>query len=170
MLHEWLWYLSEPSLPKRNLVVGESIAEAAATKSQSAVLTLPDAREVELNAMASGSGAQFRFAGTRVPGEYTLATKGDKEKISRFFVQRNPQESDLRPLIDADREQLASTKLFYINTGVDTVASTARLEIPKHPLEGWLLGLLAAVLLGEIALAGWMTQRRNLRVTPVTMG
>jgi hypothetical protein len=170
MLHEWLWYLSEPSLPKRNLIVGESIAETAATKNQSAVLTLPDSRKVELNAIASGSGAQFRFAGTRLPGEYTLAAKGDKEKVSRFFVQRNPQESDLRPLTDADREQLASTKLFHINTGVDTVASAARLEIPKHPLEGWLLGLLAAVLLGEIALAGWMTHRRNLRVTPVTMG
>jgi len=170
MLHEWLWYLSEPSLPKRNLVVGESIIEGAAGQSQTAVLTLPDARQVELSAAPGISGAQFRFAGTRLPGEYTLAAKGEGEKVSRFFVQRNPQESDLQPLTDADQQQLASTKLFHVNAGVDAMASTTRLEIPKHPLEGWLLGLLAAVLLGEIALAGWMTHRRNLRVTPVTMG
>ena len=92
------------------------------------------------------------------------------DAIGSFFVQRNPQESDLRPLTEQDQQQLARSKFFKMNAGVDSIASAPRLEAPKHPLEGWLLGLLAAVFVGEIALAGWMTHRRNLRVQPVTMG
>jgi hypothetical protein len=34
MLHEWLWYLSEPGLPKRNLIVGESIVEGCGRAEQ----------------------------------------------------------------------------------------------------------------------------------------
>jgi len=171
MLHEWLWYLSEPGLPKRNLVVGESIVEAAAAQNDAAQLTLPDARKIEVTAASGPSGAQFRFSGTRLPGDYTLRGKGGKaDATSSFFVQRNPQESDLRPLTEQDQQQLASSKFFRMNAAVDVIASAPRLETPKHPLEGWLLGLLAAVFVGEIALAGWMTHRRNLRVRPVTMG
>jgi hypothetical protein len=170
MLHEWLWYLSEPSLPKRNLVVGESIIEGAATPNATAALTLPDARKVELNAAAGASGARFQFSGTRLPGDYTLAAKSENAKATRFFVQRTPQESDLRPLSEQDQQQLASSKFFRMNAGVDAIASAPRLEAPKHPLEGWLFGLLVAVFVGEIALAGWMTHRRNLRIRPVTMG
>jgi len=170
MLHEWLWYLSEPNLPKRNLVAGESIVEAAAAQNDTAQLTLPDARKVDLNAAAGSSGARFQFSGTRLPGDYALAAKGENAKATRFFVQRNPQESDLRALTEQDQQQLASSKFFRMNAGVDAIAAAPRLETPKHPLEGWLLGLLAAVFVGEIALAGWMTHRRNLRVNPVTMG
>jgi len=171
MLHEWMWYLSEPSLPKRNLVVGESIVEAAASQSDTGQLSLPDARKIEVTAASGPSGAQFHFSGTRLPGEYTLRRKGKEADVtSSFFVQRNPQESDLRPLTEQDEQQLASSKFFQMNAGIGAIVSGARLETPKHPLEGWLLGLLAAVFLGEIALAGWMTHRRNLRVAPVTMG
>lgn len=171
MLHEWLWYLSEPSLPKRNLVVGESIIETAAAQNETAQLTLPDSRKIEVTAANAVSGAQFRFSGTRLPGEYTLRAKaGNADTDRHFFVQRNPQESDLRALTEQDRQQLAGTKFFQIDGAGDALVSAApRLEIPKHPLEGWLLGLLVAVFVGEIALAGWMTHRRNLRVTPVTM-
>ena len=169
MLHEWLWYLSEPGLPKRNLIVGESIVEAAAGQNNTAQITLPDARKAEVTAAPGPLGAQFQFSGTRLPGQYTLRKKADA--MSRFFVQRNPQESDLRPLTEQDRQQLVSSKFFRMNAGVDSIASAPRMEAPpKHPLEGWLLGLLAAVFVGEIALAGWMTHRRNLRVQPVTMG
>jgi hypothetical protein len=151
--------------------VGESIVEVAAAQNDTAQLTLPDARKIELAAAGGPSGAQFRFSGTRLPGGYTLRAKGGKADVtSSFFVQRNPQESDLRPLTEQDGQQLASSKFFQMNAGVDAIASAPRLETPRHPLEGWLLGLLAAVFLGEITLAGWMTHRRNLRVKPVTMG
>lgn len=171
MLHEWLWYLSEPNLPKRNLSVGESIVDSAATQNDTAQLTLPDSRKVELAAAGAASGAQFLYAGTRLPGDYALQKKNAAgESASVFFVQRNPQESDLKPLSEQERQGLAANKSFQVNTGLNAMSTAGQVAIPKHPLEGWLLGLLATVLLGEIALAGWMTHRRNLRVNAVSMG
>lgn len=163
MLHEWLWYLSEPSLPKRNLGVGEALVEHTAKDNVTAELTLPDARKIELAA----SGSQFRYTATRLPGEYTLKVKG-ATRGAKFLVQRNPRESDLKALTDQDKQQFAAMKDFQLDGGLEA-ASSAKLHVPKHPLEGWLLAALAFVLLGEIALAGWTTHRRNLRIKPVTM-
>jgi aerotolerance regulator-like protein/VWA domain-containing protein/CARDB protein len=168
MLHEWLWYLSEPNLPRRNLAVGEALVEQA-PKEKTAELTLPDARHVELNASGSDPAAQFRYMSTRLPGEYTLSAKGTgRAAATKFYVQRNPQESDLKTFTEAEFQQLAALKEFQLNAGVDDVAQ-GKVQVPKHPLEGWLLAALAFVLLGEIMLAGWTTHRRNLRVKPVTM-
>ena len=168
MLHEWLWYLSEPNLPRRNLAVGEALVEQA-PKEKTAELTLPDARHVELNASGSAPAAQFRYVSTRLPGEYALSTKGTgRAAVTKFYVQRNPQESDLKTFTETERQQLAALKEFQLNAGVNDVAH-GKVQVPKHPLEGWLLAALAFVLLGEIMLAGWTTHRRNLRVKPVTM-
>ena len=167
MLHEWLWYLAEPALPKRNLAVGEAIIELA-NANATAELTLPDSRTVEL----SPGSAQFRHPSTRLPGEYVLRMKGKEGDASttRFLVQRNAEESDLKALSEQDMKQLSATEGFLIGAASDALAVSGNIEIPKHPLEGWLLGLLAFALLGEMLLAGWTTHRRNLRLTPATMG
>jgi hypothetical protein len=170
MLHEWLWYLAEPALPKRNLAVGEAILESANVKGV-AELTLPDSRTIELRPVVSSSGAQFRHAATRLPGEYVLRVKAKESgaPTTRFLVQRNPEESDLKPLSEQDVQQLRSTEGFQIGAGLDVLAVGGKIAVPKHPLEGWLLAALAIVLLGELILAGWTTQRRNLRSKPITM-
>jgi hypothetical protein len=171
MLHEWLWYLTEPNLPKRNLGVGEALIEAAPKEGSVAELTLPDERQMELTAAASLSGAQFRYNATRLPGEHILQVKGAGEKTlsTKFFVARNPQESDLKRFGDADRTQLGSIKQFHVNADLNAMVAVGKTEVPKQPLEGGLLTALAFVLLAEIALAGWSTHRRNLRVRPVSM-
>ena len=167
MMHEWLWYLAEPALPKRNLAVGEAAIESANPKAV-ADLTLPDSRTIELQSAASPGGAQFRYASTRLPGEYALRVK-EGDATTRFLVQRNPEESDLKPLSEQDVQQLRSAKGFQVDAGSDALAVSGAIVVPKHPLEGWLLGILACALLGELMLAGWLTQQRNLRLKPVTM-
>ena len=169
MLHEWFWYLSEPNLPKRNLAVGETLVEAAPNNNGVAELTLPDSRKLELPASGGTTSAQFRYTTTRVPGEYVLQTKGTSSAAAKFYVQRNPQESDLKGFTEKDSEQLAAMKEFQLNAGLNAVGAAHQVQVPKHPLEGTLLTALACVLLGEIMLAGWTTHRRNLRVKPVTM-
>jgi len=171
MLHEWLWYLSEANLPRRNLAVGEALIEPAPSNDSEGELVLPDARRVELTAASSSAGAQFRYTRTRLPGEHTLRVKGDKPaaSIAKFYVQRNPQESDLKGFTDQDRQDLAAMKAFQLNSDVNAVGVAGEIQAPKHPLEGVLLAALACVLLGEIILAGWTTHRRSLRVKPVTM-
>ena len=171
MLHEWLWYLSEPSLPKRNLAIGEPITEPADASAGVAVLRLPNDRSIELQPVAITSGKAFRFEGARLPGEYTLRVPGKAgEATARFFVQRNPEESNLAGLTEEDLQRLRSQPGFQIGGRFDAAVAKGAGEAPKHPVEGWLLATLAALLLGEMILAGWMTQRRHLRVQPVTMG
>ena len=170
MLHEWLWYLAEPALPARNLAVGEAIMAAANAK-DTAELTLPDSRTIECEATVASGGAQFRHAATRLPGEYVLRlkTKESEAVPTRFLVQRNIEESDLKILSEPDVQQMRATNGFQIDASPDALALSGKIEIPKHPLEGWLLAALALALLGELLLAGWTTQRRNLALKPVAM-
>jgi hypothetical protein len=72
-------------------------------------------------------------------------------------------------LSDQDKEQLRATNVVQIGGKFDSSAAGGKVDVPKHPVEGWLLAALACVLLGEMALAGWMTQRRHLRLRPVAM-
>ncbi len=167
MLHEWMWYLSEPNLPRRNLAVGEALVETAPDRNGVAELVLPDARKIELPAGNTSSSSEYRYSGTRLPGEYTLHAKGGA--ITKFHVQRNPQESDLKVFTEKDSQELAAMKEFQLNAGLNAVSAAGHMQVPKHPLEGMLLAALACVLLGEITLAGWTTHRRNLRVKPLTM-
>ena len=121
MMHEWLWYLAEPALPKRNLAVGEAVIESANAKGI-AELTLPDSRTIELQAAASPGGAQFRYAATRLPGEYLLRVKTkESDATTRFLVQRNPEESDLKTLSVQDVQQLRATKSFQLDADPDAL-------------------------------------------------
>src|SRR5688572_16664107 len=140
MLHEWLWYLVEPALPKRNLVVGEAILEPANAE-DTAGLVLPDGRTVELQTSASSAGAQFHCVATRLPGEYMLPRKAKdgQSSTTKFRVLRNPEESNLKALSEEDVQQLRSAKGFQVDAGSDALAIQGALVIPKHPLEGWLL-------------------------------
>jgi len=177
MLHEWLWYLSEPGLPKRNVAAGEMLVADAAKDSSSAELTLPDGKKVELTAAMTGGAAehgrkvaQFRYM-PMLPGEYVMTPKDSGAAgATRFHVLRNPLESDLTTFGEADRQLFASLKEFQFDTGLNAAAAGGKVETPRQPLEGWLLGALALVFVGELLLAGWTTHQRNLRVKPVSMG
>jgi hypothetical protein len=171
MLHEWLWYLVEPALPKRNLAVGETIIDSANAK-DIGELTLPDGRTIELQPVASSGSTQVRYSATRLPGEYVFRRKAKDPETARtrFLVQRNSEESDLKNLSEQDVEQMRSTRRFQVNAAADALVVSGKIDAPKHPLERWLLAGLGFVLLGELMLAGWMTQRRNLTLKPVTMG
>jgi hypothetical protein len=165
MLHEWLWYLSEANLPRRNLSVGETFVSLSSNKTAQAELLCPDGRKIELTGETADGGVQYRHAAV-LPGDYVLrpASGGIATK---FHVHRDPQESDLKSLTTQDREQLAAAKEFRFDGALE--GSVGKVEVPKHPLEGWLLVALAAVILGELLLAGWATHKRNLRVKPVIM-
>jgi aerotolerance regulator-like protein/VWA domain-containing protein/CARDB protein len=156
MLHEWLWYASEPGLPKRNLGPGEAIVETAEGKPSRIQLTLPNDQTIDLD--------QPRYAATRLPGEYALRLES---KSVAYHVQRTADESDLKPLSDSDLQQLAANHI-GVNAAVDAPVAT-KTKPPRHPLEGVLLALLPFVLLGEMLLAAWATHRRNLRVDPIMM-
>ncbi len=169
MIHEWLWYLSEPVLPHRNLGMGDALVESASGAKAPAGLVLPDAQKIDVTASGSLRGPVFRYVVTRLPGEYRLEIPGgDTPRHARFHVEREARESDLTPLTEEDHRQLASLE-GSADDPSRAATSAGPPKSPPHPLEGWLLGALPLVLLGEMALAGWTSHRRSLRVSPVTM-
>jgi hypothetical protein len=172
MVHEWLWYLAEPGLPRRNLAAGEAIVERAAAAAIPGQLTLPDGRTVELESADGTAGPEFRFARTRLPGRHELRAvpkPGAPAPAASFHVQRSPGESDLRRWSDDDLATLREGTGIQVGAGLGAPGSDASLEIPKHPLDRWLLVALPILLLMELLLAGWTTHRRSQRAAPVTM-
>jgi hypothetical protein len=171
MLHEWLWYLCEPGLPRHNLSAGEMLVHNASDANSTAELAAPDGRRHELAASTISGTPQFRFNGTRLAGEYLLQTNRADSSASpaKFYVHRNPLESDLRSFSEQERQQLAAMKGVHFSAGLGPLTAKGNVQVPRHPLEGMLLVILAIVLIAEITLAGWTTHRRTLRVQPVTM-
>lgn len=171
LIHEWFWYLSEPTLPRHNLQPGDALVADAYRNGLTAELILPDARSMELTSSGSPMGSQFRHGGTRQPGPYLLKTRlenGDKSEV-RFLVHRDPTESDLKPLADSDLQSLAAIQGFRIGGRFGELVTDGESVPPKRPLEGWFLVILPFLLLGELALAAWTNHRRDLRVPAAAM-
>ncbi len=183
LVHEWLWYLCEPDLPRRNLTVGESLAQAAPFPEAAAEATLtgPDGAVQILRAAAEGGrGQAVRSPSLRAPGRYEIRWKGggpaaaavavaDGAGATTFQVLRRPEESNLAELTAEDRAAWAGIPQMRGEVGLGELTGGTEQEAPKHPLEGWLLAALPLVLLGEMAMAGWTTQRRHAKARPVAM-
>jgi hypothetical protein len=128
-----------------------------------AELTLPDTRQVNLAADPDPRGVRFRFAQTRLPGSYLLRTGSRDESLStaRFHVRRHPGESALAAFTASDRAFFSGTPQIQVGGGLKDAAASGPAPPTRHPLEGWLLTLLAVVLVGEMLLAAWSTGIRT---------
>lgn len=171
LVHEWLWYLAEPSLPKRNLRVGDALRErlVAPQEADTASLARPDNKTIDL-AVNPGE-ADFRYAGTRLPGSYTMSLRRQDAEIraTKFVVQRDPLESNLAPLDSSQLQTLEAATGFRLNPGAIEAPGETSLEMPRHPLAGWLLFILAMLFFAELAVAGLITYRRSRPTAPVQM-
>jgi hypothetical protein len=173
MAREWLWYLTEPGLVKRNLQAGEvlQVTEPIETSNGSASLEMPGGRLAQLFGQEEDGRMVFRYAKTRFPGEYEL-TLSDAAKDShpeKFLVGRDPEESNLTPLSteqikalsDAGGLEFGGDPLFQ--PGVQKIAA------PPKALAMWLLMALLVLMAAEIAVACWLAHRRRAATPGVVM-
>ncbi|MBL9134638.1 MAG: hypothetical protein JNK85_02155, partial [Verrucomicrobiales bacterium] len=173
LLHEWLWYLGEPSLPRRNLSVGDAFSQTIPGLIDRATLQTPNGARTSLTPeRLPGGNSRLRAALLRHPGDYaiTCTPSTGTSTTFPFQVRRDARESDFTGLGDQDLAKIQEQAGFQIGNGLRNVANTASAPPPRHPLEGWFLKILPWVVLGEILLAGWMSQRRNRQWTAVSMG
>jgi hypothetical protein len=173
MLHEWLWYLSEPSLPRRNLTVGDAFSQTIPGPLVRASLLSPDGSKSAVTPERLPGGAtRLRVGHLRHPGAYAITgTPGDGPPMSLpFQVRRDARESDLAGLSDQDLARLESRSGFAVGSGLRNLGTAVTAPPPRHPLEGWFLSVLPWVILGEILLAGWTSRRRNRQWAAVSMG
>src|SRR5207245_2934446 len=98
MVHEWLWYLTEPGLAKRNLQPGEALQVVRPMDASAGVAAVetPSGTASHIVGHDEDGRLVFRFAKTQLPGEYKLNFANESQE--RFLVGRDAEESNLAPL------------------------------------------------------------------------
>ncbi len=173
MVHEWLWYLSEPGLTKRNLLPGEPVqlVTARSASNGGATLEMPGNRTIQIVGTEQEDRTVFRSTRTTYPGEYLLSVHGAKGGANpeRYLVSRDPQESDLTPLSDAEMHAISTASGISFGAGALAVPQDHKVAGPPQPVSQWLLLAVALLLAVEAFVAFWFSRRRAARTGAVTL-
>jgi len=165
MVHEWLWYLAEPSLTRRNLASGEPVEVMPATDDVAGVgRLLTPWRELVVVEPVTRDGRQvLRYANTAVPGRYEMAISrsNGQQETSPFRVRRDARESDLTVLSPAELQHLQASGGMTFSTEPLAVAARDGASAAPEPAWSMLLAVLVVVLAAESILAGWTGARKQ---------
>jgi hypothetical protein len=172
LVHEWLWYLSEPAAPRHNLALGEPLTEVLHTSGKAtATVTGPEGEVTAWPVRSRDGRNEIRFDRTYTPGRFqlTVATEGQPKRDIPFIVSRDVKESDLTPLTAEQKTVL--TTVGGLAFGGDPLAAqaTGQTVVQARPIWWWLLMGLLAVMAVELVLAWRMTSRRNVTGGKVVM-
>jgi len=173
MAHEWLWFLCEPGLTKRNLRPGELLQTAVPVEASngSATLELPGGRNAQLVGLEEDGRLVFRYTKTLAPGEYRLAVHGSQEtRTERYWVGRDPEESNLTPLSDEETTKLSQAGgLAFGGEALRAPKGDQRAVSPPKKLAEWLLGALLLFMAAETAVAYFFGRARRAPMKPITL-
>jgi len=167
MVHEWLWYLTEPSLVKRNLQPGEllEISRTIGASDGIAALETPGGWDAQLIGSEEDGRLVFRYLKTQMPGEYNLKIAGtsDGGRAEKFLVARDPEESNLTPLSVPQIEALSQSGGLAFGSNPFLRPTGQQVVIPQPKAIGaWLLLGLIFVMLTEAAFAFWTARQRHV--------
>jgi hypothetical protein len=163
MVHEWLWYLTESALVRRNLQPGEPLQVSVPLDAGNggATVDTPASGLAQLVGREEQGRMIFRYAKTLFPGEYRLKISGGALPPEQFQVNRDPDESDFTPLTPA---QIAAVReAGGVGFGPDPFSQTRqeRVVAPPRALAAWLLSGLLAFMVFEAAYAFWLDRQRR---------
>jgi len=169
LVNEWLAYLTEPTMTRWNLNVGEplNVSLPADHFGQVADLITPAGDTLHVRAEVRDHQHVFHDARTLWPGLYALSVEDRQGERRRFplQVQRDAEESDLTPLSEADTQTLASAGGLHFVSDPLAGSNVGRRFVHREPVWTWVLAGLLALLLIESLLAGRLTRRRNLQAS-----
>jgi len=169
MAHEWLWYLAEPSLVKRNLQPGEVLQIARKTSSEAvATLETPEKGHAELIGLEEEGRLGFRYTKTQLPGVYHLVFAG-AQGSEKFVVSRDSEESNLEPLSSQQMETLSQAGGFAFGGDPFQVPIGQKVVAQPRALAGWLLLALILIMVTELVFAFWLARQRHVSVPSVVM-
>jgi hypothetical protein len=172
MVREWLWYLTETGLTKRNLQAGEVLQAAVPLDASNgnASLETPSGRISQLFGQEEDGRTVFRFARTQTPGPYRLTLSGSKtSRIEQFNVGRDAEESNLAPLSAAQIQALSAAGGLEFGGDPLFQPATQKVAAPPKALAMWLLAALILLLAVEIAFAYWLGHKRRAAPAAVVM-
>ena len=166
MVHEWLWYLIQPTAISRNLLPGEPLQIAIPSNDHVREIQIdrPGGPPLTITPPDHGDRAIVRNRDTIVPGPYnvTVRIEGKDDDLQPYQVIRSADESNLTPLPSVFLAQLGQNPNFRANPtkplGMPTAGSTKQAQ--GEPVWATLLMLVVIALLIEVSLARWMAARR----------
>jgi hypothetical protein len=165
MIHDWLSYVTAPTMARYNLSPGAPIlasAPAGAASATAAVVT-PRGREISLVATDADVTNVFRYSQTQLPGTYHVhfTSGGARSGAVPFHVARNADESNLEALANTVRDKLLIPAGVQF-AGAEAPAATTRESAPRRePFWGYLLAALVALLAGELLMSTWLARQRS---------
>jgi len=175
MVHEWLWYVTGPGLMKRNLLPGELLeaSQPAELSNGSATLETPGGRKAQLVGEEERGRVVFRSSKTLYPGEYQLAVTDakDEARLEKFVINRDPEESNLTPLSEAQIKSLSETGgLRFGSDPLTQPVASVKIVAPPKAFAHWLLAALVLLLAVEVTAAFWFARKRRMKAPAVEMG
>jgi hypothetical protein len=165
MVHDWLDHVCAPTVGRYNLQPGASIIAAAPRDAAAVTATLhsPRGRDIPLTAADDDAAPVYRYAGTRLPGTYYLRFTDAGQLVEElpFHVAREARESELQPLVDADRTALLVPAEVQV-AGTESETSAPVQAAPRRePFWTALLAALVTLLAIELLMSNWLSRRRS---------
>jgi hypothetical protein len=162
LLHEGLWRLASSGLVRWNLAAGEALAwpVPSSLTGDTVPVLRPDGHQVEARIEQRGRQRMAVITDTAEPGMYVLAPGLVDERKARFLVQRNEEESNLRPASAAEREGIAQAGGLVFTAAA--LSEAAGKEVQRYSPAWALCAALAGIFLcAESLLASWLLRRRH---------
>ena len=161
MVHEWLWYLTESGLTRRNLQPGETlqISRPPNTSNGGAAVESPDGLVTQVVGRDEQGRSVFRYALVPLPGAYNMKVSGEKLGAEKFWVNRDPQGSDFTPLDEAQLTSLRDTAGVGFGSEPFAQVHTTATRIAQLRPRLWPRGsslVFSALLVCETLMAFWL--------------
>jgi hypothetical protein len=165
MIHDWLGYVTAPTIARYNLSPGAPIIAAPPKDAAgvSAALITPRGREISLMGVDGDVTPAYRYSQTQLPGDYRVrfTINGLPAGEVPFHVAYDDTESIIEPLTDAARDQLLATAGLQFS-GKATLNVARRASAPRRePFWGFLLAALVTLLVGELFMSTWLARQRS---------
>jgi hypothetical protein len=171
MVHEWLWYLTESGMVRRNLQPGEplQLSEGLNSGNGGATVDTPASGITQVVGREEQGRMIYRYAKTVFPGEYRMTISGGKQPAEKFQVNRNPLESDFTPLNETQMASLRDVGGIGFGAKPFTETRNVRVAAPPRNLAFWLLMALLAFLAMEAGFAYYLDRQRRTNTPGVVM-
>src|SRR5262245_43219510 len=166
MLHDWLGYVTAPTMARFNLTPGTSIVASAPpdARNAKAELVTPRGRTVSLVATDADVAPLYRYTQTWLPGTYRVRFTNGGNPVGEvpFHVARDARESDVRTLVEEDKTKLTAAGLQFGGVAASEKVEAAKDSAPRQePFWGLLLTALVLLLAGELLLSGGLARQRH---------
>lgn len=163
-LHELVFHLAGGAAPSRNVMIGEPLVlpVAKGTQAQGFVFKDPAGKDHEAELGGDEARPVLQFDQADLPGLYRLLPKEQAANAAavgeQFVVEFDRGESDLKPLDDAARKQLAGEGRLKFVQNLDELTTEFYTGGPKSEIWRVLMALLLAFLVGELLLTRRLVQ------------